>query len=316
METRANYVLIGLFTLAVIAGAFGFVYWLSRTTDGGVRVAYRVIFDGSVSGLRAGGPVLFNGIRVGEVRSVRIDPRAPGKVEVTIGIDSSVPVRSDTRAGLEFQGFTGNVSLALRGGTVTAPPLTASPGELPTLVAEPTAMQDLAQGARELMSRADAILRRIDNVFADNEEGVRSAIRNIDTFTATLARNSENVDELFKNASELAKKLNEMSGRIEGVLASVENLTGGPETKGAISEITEAARAIRKFADNLDRRTAEMSAGLGRFTGQGLREFEQLAADGRRTLAELDRAIRNLDRNPSRIIFGGGTAVPEFSGRR
>jgi phospholipid/cholesterol/gamma-HCH transport system substrate-binding protein len=67
METRANYVLIGLFTLAVIAGAFGFVYWFNTIGGAGERATYRIVFDGSVSGLRTGASVLFNGIRVGEV---------------------------------------------------------------------------------------------------------------------------------------------------------------------------------------------------------------------------------------------------------
>src|SRR6266540_4975228 len=100
METRANYVVIGLFTLAVIAGAFGFVYWFSRTGDGGERAAYRVVFDGAVSGLRTGGSVLFNGIKVGEVTDLRLNPQDPRQVVATIAVESSVPVRSDTRVGL------------------------------------------------------------------------------------------------------------------------------------------------------------------------------------------------------------------------
>ena len=39
METRANYVLIGLFTLAVIVGAFGFVYWFNTIGGAGERAA-------------------------------------------------------------------------------------------------------------------------------------------------------------------------------------------------------------------------------------------------------------------------------------
>ena len=69
METRANYVLIGAFTLAVVAAAFGFVYWFSNLGDHGVRDTYRVAFDGTVSGLRTGSSVLFNGI--GPARSRR-----------------------------------------------------------------------------------------------------------------------------------------------------------------------------------------------------------------------------------------------------
>ena len=77
METKANYTLIGLFTLAVIVGAFGFVYWFQSIGGGGARSYYRVVFDGSVSGLTTGVPVLFNGIRVGEVTGLALDPQHP-----------------------------------------------------------------------------------------------------------------------------------------------------------------------------------------------------------------------------------------------
>src|SRR5947208_7229766 len=80
METRANYVLIGAFTLAVVAATFGFVYWFSNLGDHGVRETFRVVFDGTVSGLRTGSTVLFNGMRVGEVTDPhpREEHRGPG----------------------------------------------------------------------------------------------------------------------------------------------------------------------------------------------------------------------------------------------
>src|ERR1700760_4460722 len=116
METRANYVLIGLFTLAVIAGGFGFVYWFSTVGGAGARTNYRIVFDGSVSGLNAGASVLFNGIRVGEVTTLTLDPAAPRSVVAVVSVDKSVAVRADTSVSLEFQGVTGMASIALRGG--------------------------------------------------------------------------------------------------------------------------------------------------------------------------------------------------------
>ena len=116
METRANYVLIGVFTLAVVFGAFGFVWWLERAGEGGGRKSYEIVFDSSVSGLRPGAPVHFNGIRVGEVGALRLDSTDPRKVVVTVSVASAVPVRADTRASLEYQGLTGIASVAMAGG--------------------------------------------------------------------------------------------------------------------------------------------------------------------------------------------------------
>ena len=79
METRANYALIGLFMLAVTAGAFVFVYWFSRAGEGGDRAIYRVVFDGAVSGLRTGGAVFFNGIKVGEVSDLKLNSQIRAK---------------------------------------------------------------------------------------------------------------------------------------------------------------------------------------------------------------------------------------------
>ena len=105
METRANYALIGLFMLAVTAGAFGFVYWFSRAGEGGDRAIYRVVFDGAVSGLRTGGAVFFNGIKVGEVSDLKLNSQNPRQVLASIAVDKSVPIRADARVWSRFPGF-------------------------------------------------------------------------------------------------------------------------------------------------------------------------------------------------------------------
>src|SRR6201989_1194844 len=131
METRAPFVVVGAFVLAAIAAAFGFVYWLHNTGGLGPRATYHVRFDGSVPGL-LGAAVLFNGIRVGEVTDLGLAPDSPRRVNATISVSSTTPVRSDTKVGLEFQGLTGVPVIALEGGM-----LGTNSGEVPILVAEP-----------------------------------------------------------------------------------------------------------------------------------------------------------------------------------
>src|SRR3712207_739191 len=136
METRANYALIGVFTLAVIAAAFGFVFWFSGGGSQNARVPVRIVFSGSVSGLTKGSVVLFNGIRVGEATEVSLLPDDPRRVVATIEVDRVTPVRADTRARLEYQGLTGVAQIALVGGEPAAPGLEAGPGQtLPTIFA-------------------------------------------------------------------------------------------------------------------------------------------------------------------------------------
>src|ERR687898_3343956 len=125
METRARYALIGLFMLAVIAASFGFVYWLENKGGFSQREIYQVKFQGSVSGLLVGSAVLFNGIRVGEVTALGLDPEAPQDVIATIAVDRLTPIRSDTVVNIETQGLTGGAAIALRGGTADSAPVSA-----------------------------------------------------------------------------------------------------------------------------------------------------------------------------------------------
>src|SRR5262245_46642902 len=155
METRARYLVIGLFTLGVVAAGFLFVYWLH--SGGGLRrqAIYQIRFESPVSGLLKGSAVHFNGIRVGEVTDLRLNAEDPKQVTVMAAIDLATPVRADTHVEIEFQGLTGATVISLRGGSATAPPLSGQP---PLLVADHAATQSLTQAAREALRRLDAIL--------------------------------------------------------------------------------------------------------------------------------------------------------------
>jgi len=277
METRANYVLIGLFTLAVIIGGFAFVFWFSTVGGAGARLTYRIVFDGSVSGLNTGASVLFNGIRVGEVTGLTLDPAAPRAVVATVSVDKSVAVRADTAVSLEYQGVTGTASIALRGGSNDAAVLAGNP---PTLHVDAAGAQDVTQAAREAM-------RRIDSLVADNETVLKTSLKNIEVFSQTLATNSRRIDQILAGA--------------EGLL--------GTETQPG--DIAQAARAIKAAAEHLDAHVGEISTGLARFSTSGLRQWEALAVDARHTLAEVDKMVKNIDRNPSRLIFGGSNTAAD-----
>ncbi|ACI93941.1 putative ABC transporter [Afipia carboxidovorans OM5] len=196
METRAPYIIVGLFVLSIAAAVFGFVYWLNNAGGLGARSIYQVQFDEPVPGLLVGAGVLFNGIRVGEVTRLALDPQSPRRVNASVSVLTDTPVRADTKVGLEFQGLTGVPVIALEGNKDT---LATTP--IGVLVASPGAGQSMTQAAREA-------LRKIDSVLSDNSQPLHDTIANLSTFAEGLARNT---------------------GRLDGILAGLERMTGGGE---------------------------------------------------------------------------------------
>lgn len=209
METRARYVQVGAFALSVLVAAFVFIYWLSNATGLGGRSTYAVRFEGSVSGLLTGSAVLFNGIRVGEVTRLELDPAAPKQVVATIAVDRATPVRRDTFVAIDFQGLTGSPVIALVGGG-SKEPFEESSG-VPLLRADSTAGQSMSGAARD-------VLQRLDGILADNAKPLRNMISNLDTFAGALARNSDKLD---------------------GIVAGLERMTGGGgKTRLAMYDLT------------------------------------------------------------------------------
>jgi phospholipid/cholesterol/gamma-HCH transport system substrate-binding protein len=271
METRANYALIGAFTLAVLVAMFGFVFWFQNMGTAKTRIGYRIVFDGAVTGLRTGANVNFNGIRIGEVASVKIDD--PHTVVAMIKVERKAPVRKDTQIGLEFQGLTGIAAISMKGGDVNAPEVEADEDGILTLHADTNASQDFTEAAR-------AVLQNVNRLVTENQESIRNAVKGVETFSATLAENSK---------------------RIDSIMAGLEMMVN----KDGKGELQAAIVSFKELSDNLDKRTAEISAGVNKLTATGTKEISVLVTDARKTLGDISVAFRNLDKNPSRLLFGG-----------
>ncbi len=203
METRARYVLIGAFTLAVIFAMFGFVYWVKSIGGLGQQAIYELRFNQPVSGLVPGASVLFNGVRVGAVTGISLDAADPKRVTMLIAVEPATPIRADTKIDITFQGLTGAPAVSLKGGSSTAPRLTAQNGQPPVLVAGDDVGKNLTDSARETLKSIDALI-------AENSKPLHTAITGFSTFADMLGKNS---------------------GKIEGLIGGLEKLTGGGAAK-------------------------------------------------------------------------------------
>ena len=264
MKFRASNLMIGTLTLALIGGSFG--AWLGYQKIAGVkqRVPFRVVFEGSASGLRKGGSVNFAGIRVGEVVSLKLDN--PRRVIALTMIDNTTPLRNDTLVGLEFQGLTGIAALSLTGGTVNGPPPPLDKDGIPVLTADPDALLNTQEKIR-------VALRNVDKIITDNEVAVKDTLRNFETFTVSLSSNGERLTSIVASAESGVTAIDKGFAKTEDLLKSL-----GSDKYGG--ELLPTIISLRELIESFDKKSGA------------------LIADTRKMLGDLSASINKSDPRP------------------
>ncbi|QWG12323.1 MCE family protein [Bradyrhizobium sediminis] len=261
MRWRASSLMIGSLFLALIAGGFGTFLGVKKFAGIRGQVPLRVIFEGAASGLHKGGSVNFDGIRVGEVVSLKLDH--PRRVVAMAMIDSSAPVRKDTEVGLEFQGLTGVAAISLIGGSIDGPPVPLDKDGVPVLTADPDALLDIQEKIR-------VALRNVDRIIADNQVAVKDTLRNFETFTATLAGNGERITEIVSAADNALAGVDSGLARTDKFLASLGSAKYG-------GDLLPTVISLRELIESFDKRSGA------------------LMADTRRMLHDVSQSISKTD---------------------
>jgi phospholipid/cholesterol/gamma-HCH transport system substrate-binding protein len=350
METRANYALIGVFTLAVVAAAFGFVLWFAGSDSGKDRPTYRIEFYGSVAGLSKGSPVLFNGIRVGDVQSVELSADAPDQAFATIQVAKTTPIRDDTRAALDVNLLSGVAQIALYGGTREAGPLQKRDAKdpYPTITADSAGLGSVIQTAKGTAEKASALLDSLNSLVNDNRIAINAAVRNVEAFSDALGKNAPALNDALASVGEAAKAIGPVATRIGQLSDAANDLVKAVEpdrvrnivrNADAITQTVEDGRAnitasIRDFTSLMGRLNdaapriqeavtglSQMLAGvdpkkLGQTIDNAQRFSEGLAAstaDYQATMRNANSLSAKLDQSANRID-GVVKAVENFLG--
>jgi phospholipid/cholesterol/gamma-HCH transport system substrate-binding protein len=315
MDNKANTALIGAFTLLVLALGFGFIYWMARADGGAQTARLQIVFTGPVSGLTSASPVLFNGIRVGDVQRLAIDRQDPRRVIADLRVDPGAPIKTDTTASVGFQGLTGVAYVELVGGSPEAPSAWEDADDgVAVLIGERSAMQDLMTGARQLMGRADETLSAIQGLVRDNADAVNRSVANLETFTAALSQNADRISGFAESVSSAAEDISRLSGRLEEVVARGEAVLAAvdPEqvrrTVDNVAGFSDTLAASRGDIDALVTRLSTIAGDVNAFTARletiGERTDLLVADLGERTAALFDalepeairRTVDSLDR--------------------
>ncbi|WP_417415382.1 MlaD family protein [Hoeflea sp.] len=293
METRANYAIVGFFTLVVMLSAFGFVYWMARYGNTGETVPLIVRIPGSANGLSNGSAVRFNGIPYGVIRNISIDPDSPDFVIAETTIRADAPVYTDTRAALEIQGLTGSAYIELQGGSPSNPNILTRARELQEVAvidADPSGVTNLLATADDILNRANRVIGEVEGFIKDARSPLTETLKNTEVFTAALRDNADGIDGFLKSVGDLSETVKSLSGRIDSALGSAENLLNSIDTD-----------KIDRILANVDKVTADVASASGEVTktlesfGKAAESLQTFAADAGESLDKVDKVISAID---------------------
>jgi phospholipid/cholesterol/gamma-HCH transport system substrate-binding protein len=294
MERNANYFFVGLVSTLLLIGLVVFFVWLGGSKFRHDYDIYDIVFRGPVHGVAQGGEVDFNGIKVGSVANLSLDPKDSQFVIARVNIAPDVPIRQDSYASLEPQGITGVNYIQITAGSPSRPLLkdTVPEGVVPRLTGRRDASSDLLSNGASIAQQAIVALGQLNKVLSDkNIKTITAVLDDVKAVTAEAKDHKDIIadaqktlvdsDAAVKQIGELAHSTNalvdtqgkvtftKLDAALDSMKAATENLrvilqkVEGPTVGFAqtgLPQLTGAIQSLQSAADHMDRVLGEVEA--------------------------------------------------------
>ncbi|OBZ92359.1 organic solvent ABC transporter substrate-binding protein [Pararhizobium polonicum] len=293
METKANYTIVGFFTVMVIFAAFGFVYWMSQYGRSGEMVELVISIPGSANGLSVGSPVRFNGIPVGSVRNLAINSNDPRYSVAVTEVSADAPVLKSTTATLEIQGLTGAAYIELSGGNKGEENIlqkALETGNSAQMTADQSSVTSLLATADKILDRANGAIGDIQGFVKDVRGPLTATISNAERFTKSLADNSQGIDQFLKSVSALSTSITAASVKLDSTLSAADTLVKSVDPK----KIDHIVSNVEKMSNDLSAASGGVADTIASFK-KTAETYERFGEKATATLDRVDTLIAAVD---------------------
>jgi phospholipid/cholesterol/gamma-HCH transport system substrate-binding protein len=301
METKANYILIGVFTLVAGLALLLFGLWAAKYSSDRTWQNYRVVFREAVTGLSVGSPVQYNGIAIGSITELTLAPNDPRQVVARLRINSTTPIKTDTRAKLAITSLTGPSIIQLSGGTPEAPELTTTDkSDAPIILTTPSALQNITD-------TANRIVERLDQVLSDrNVASITTTLQNLETLSGSVADRDQGVQALLVSARDAARNLNATLDTTNGTMKRLDqNLV--QQLPPIMDKLDATLAKLDSAAGNADSILGENRSAINSFANDGLAQLGPTLTELRGLTRDLRQVTDRLENNPARYLLGRDT---------
>lgn len=303
METRAHHVVIGLFTVIVVAAALLFALWLAKSSSDRQFAEYQVVFNEAVVGLSQGSAVQYNGIKVGDVTQLKLDPQDPRKVLARIRVGGDTPVKQDTHAKLTMTGVTGLSIIQLSGGAPTSPALESHNGQPPVIVADPSPLSRILANGEDLVTNINEVVARANMLLSpENTERISRTLEHLDQATGAVASQRDDIRELLQQLAVASKQANETLAQTNQLIHNANGLVDN-QARATLDSARNAMASLEHSTADIDRLLSDNRAAINGGL-QGFSELGPAVRELRDAAGSLRGISRRIDDNPAGFLLG------------
>ena len=303
MEPRAHHVLIGLFTVLMVAAALGFALWLGKSNSDKEFNHYEVIFNEAVSGLSQGSAVQYSGIKVGDVISLTLDVNDPRKVHAHIRVNANTPIKEDTRARLSITGITGAALIQLHSGTPDSPLLRGKGGQLAQIIADRSPLSRLMANGEDLVISVTRLLDRANQLFSrDNVKSIGRTLEHIEQISASVAEQRDELRQALQQMSLASREAAEL-------MRTTNQLING-QGRAAFDNANRLMASLERSSVTIESLLSDNHEALDGSL-QGLGELGPTIIELRETLSALRSFSRRLEEDPAGYLLRSDS-IKEF----
>jgi len=218
METKVNYTVVGAFVLVLSAAIIFAIIWLSAGLGFVKYNVYQIFMKESVSGLSVDAPVEYNGVNVGTVSSIQIDPLTPRLVILLIKVKSGTPITRGTRAKINLRALSGIGYVFLEDKGLDLVPLVAEDKQAyPVITTEPSFFLQMDKALSELSFAARRISRSLELLLDDaNLRSIKQILQATQgTMRLFVSQTLPAANQTINNLDKVARELSQIAGEVK-----------------------------------------------------------------------------------------------------
>lgn len=303
MENRSHALLAGAFTLLLLAAIILVAILINR--DRSTLRDYEIVSSTPVSGLSAQSAVRYQGVPVGKVQSLGLNPAVPGQVRIRIGVAPNTPITQSTWAELGVQGVTGLANIDLRDDGTSAVRLAPAGHDLPVIPLRPGLLERFTQRGGTIMENIEQISAQLSKVLDDqNVQALHASLQNVVDISDSLKGLGEQLKPVAGKIGPLIDALNDTSRQAQSAAQEVGALA--QRARQALARLDERGGSL----DMATRSLQDISFAASRLSNETLPAVTGMANQVNAAARGVSMTVRRVGDTPQSILFGAPPPRP------